>query len=181
MEYEKDCSLLRPFDLEVAAAKRGEVVWSATGGDVAYIAGPNHLESIVVQWPDGRFSITTISNLSMKPLCWVEGKPVYKGDLLWWKPHPASPCIAEKIMDSGFLAYRSSNNEPCGVVHPGGLTWTKPKVKREGWVNICPPNYSRESASCGCGSIYISKEIADEYRTIDRIACVRIEWEEPAI
>ena len=49
-------------------------------------------------------------------------------------------------------------------------------VKREGWINlykiIVLPYEVR------AGSVYRTKQEADEGATVDRIACVRVEWEE---
>lgn len=53
-------------------------------------------------------------------------------------------------------------------------------VKKRGWINIYPASSDEAvSASGGCGNVYKTKELADEYATFDvRIACIEIEWEE---
>lgn len=97
MSY-NDYSLLRPFDLE--AAKRGEPICMADGESAKFLAHePKHPYlkdwGVIVICSRG---ITTYSekglrwrdepsshDLRMAPLCWVEGKPVYKGDKLWHK------------------------------------------------------------------------------------------------
>ena len=59
----------------------------------------------------------------------------------------------------------------------------KPKrVKKEGWVNIYSEKpmrgiyIDRRTTSL----IYLNEEAADEQGAADRIACIRIEWEEDA-
>ena len=125
---EKDYSLLRPFDLE--AAKRGDAIMQeyAPAFIATLAAISKDGRTVFAEFRDGSANAWLTYAVSMAPLCWVEGKPVYKGDVLYWKAQRTSPCIAEKIMDGGWLAFRASDNEPCGLVHPDGLTWTPPKV-----------------------------------------------------
>lgn len=50
-------------------------------------------------------------------------------------------------------------------------------VKKEGWMNI----YSHDGgvfASMRGGPIFDTKELADQNNTDNRIACMRVEWEE---
>jgi hypothetical protein len=49
-------------------------------------------------------------------------------------------------------------------------------VKKEGWVNV----YSKDTCLvCGISNgIYKRKETADNYATSNRVACIRIEWDE---
>lgn len=93
---DNDYSLLRPFDLD--AAKNGEPICMADGKLVKFLAheqGHPYLKDWAVivlspvgvsthkedgqRWQDG----TSSHDLRMAPLCWVEGRPVYKGDKLW--------------------------------------------------------------------------------------------------
>ena len=171
MEYEKDYSLLRPFDLD--AAKRGESICCATGADATYICGPNSLNSIVVQWHDDRFSVMHISNIRMKPLFFVEGKPVYKGDVLF----NTTGAIVRRVVSMRIGCGEVLCEDGIGY-DINELTWSaQPKVKREGWINVYGyhrPAYIHRtrkdadfSATRACGN-------ADNRR----IACVRIEWQE---
>ena len=51
----------------------------------------------------------------------------------------------------------------------------KPKiVKREGWVNV----YKSSVCTALVSNAYPSKESADINKSPDRLACIRIEWEE---
>ena len=95
MSY-NDYSLLRPFDLE--AAKRGESICLRNGNEAKFLAheqGHSYLKDwgVIVlsphgisthsenglRWRDG----TSSYDLCMAPLCWLEDKPVYKGDKLY--------------------------------------------------------------------------------------------------
>lgn len=136
MKHEKDYSLLRPFDIE--AAKRGEAIMLVENGkhlakNATFVAGPDSNGCIILNI-SGRFSRPDRiyrKNIFMAPLAWVEGRPVYRGDVLYWKSQPGAQCIAEKIMEGGWLAFRSDGSQPLGIVHTNGLTWTPPMVKRE--------------------------------------------------
>lgn len=129
-EYEKDYSLLRPFDLE--AAKRGEAIIDTDGDECNYIAGP-HKETaeIVVEFPcDLGFMTCMAQNLRMAPLAWVEGKPVYKGDGLF---HDCGPCVViggpiREDHDLRIKVDRMGFESDAQIPY---LTWTHPKVKRE--------------------------------------------------
>lgn len=167
MEQAKDYSLLRPFDLE--AAKNGALLtggaWTAHlfDGTAAwkYIAGPDVEGNVLVEIIcSGRFNLFPAECFCMAPLCWVEGRPVYPGDNLYWK-------------------------NGCGVFTAGGrmvgvelnsLTWSKPKrtVKKAGWINIYPLSWMDGRA----GAIFQTKTEADSSARSGRIACTRVEWEE---
>lgn len=79
---EKNYELLRPFDLE--AAKRGDAIcWR--DGDVIQDVTITSLGSVCGRWRsddnERLWQDDELDNFRMAPLCWVEGKPVYKGDV----------------------------------------------------------------------------------------------------
>ena len=82
---DKDYSLLLPFDLE--AAKSGEkLIWlkepcALLGESINKPNRPNLGAQYCIEHASG-LSYATSNDLSMAPLCWLEGKPVYKGDVL---------------------------------------------------------------------------------------------------
>lgn len=47
-------------------------------------------------------------------------------------------------------------------------------VKREGWINL----YNRGASYLPPYYVYQTKQEADDGAVVDRIACVRVEWEE---
>lgn len=167
---EKDYSLLRQFDLE--AAKRGDPVCLPDGAPVAYVAGPNRLNTVVCQWRDEQFKLANRGQLRMAPLCWVEDKPVYKGDVLWHIRR--GRIVASHMIDGKFLCEEGIDSGD----RVENLTWTPPRVKREGWVNIYPK--PTEELVASVSHAHASKEKADSLAASGRIACIRIEWEEPA-
>ena len=44
-------------------------------------------------------------------------------------------------------------------------------VKKTGWVNIYPNNRTGIV-------VFLTKEVADHFKDINRVACVYVEWEE---
>jgi len=169
---DKDYSLLRPFDLE--AAKSGEkLIWlkepcALLGESINKPNRPNLGAQYCIEHASG-LSYATSNDLSMAPLCWLEGKPVYKGDIL--RNKLSGTVFVVDIYDDEHDAFSSKSS--ILFFHSRNFTWTKPvtMVKREGWVNIYKG---------ACASKYESKELADTAASHQRIACIRIEWEEPA-
>jgi hypothetical protein len=172
--HQKDYSLLRPFDLE--AAKRGEKICWAENGETA--SEVFFLKSFVLPVFNicveneqvGMFGEDCYFQFKMSPLAWVEGSPVYKGDVLYNRLND------NKVVFDHMCA-------ACNV--ESTFTWQKPKTKREGWVNIVKTNYHgnckeiRDVMIRNC-SIYPDKESAKEWAVHcgDVIATVRIEWNE---
>lgn len=176
-----DFSLLRPFDLE--AAKRGEAICFNDGdGPLEYlgtpVAGDRKNGDWAFRWVrsarplTGNVAIYRAENIRMAPLCWVEGRPVYKGAKLWafGGTHGGRFVTAKRAPDSaGYL--HIEHHSPDATARIDYLTWEPPKVKREGWVNIYPGR-----SFC---VIQSTEERANRAAEQSRIACVRIEWEEP--
>lgn len=105
----KNRELLRPFDLE--AAKRGEpICWSHLDWNVVFIGAATDGQVAYECDGDVGFSRYPEDSFRMKPLCWVEDRPVYKDDVLWNKlcpkyrydaipPNPAKVRIMEKVRE----------------------------------------------------------------------------------
>lgn len=173
---EKDYSLLRPFDLE--AAKCGDKLLWASGDEYPcrYLAGPDGLGDVAFEDSEGYLFVRDASEFSMAPLCWVEGRPVYKGDVLYRPAFGSQEFVADSVERDKdgdvFLRYTNGGRSSWleGPEQMGrDMTWTPPKVKREGWMN-CYKN--------GENSVYPTKEKADRSASYARVACIRIEWEE---
>lgn len=86
------------------------------------------------------------------------------------------------------LVVTDGNERPEMFTHRGkfyeGLAGNDPKdlinipVKREGWINIFP-NLTFPPNVVACTShAFDSEKEADDHATGDRVACIRIEWEE---
>lgn len=166
---DKDYSLLRPFDLE--AAKRGDefvFISPGTGEQKTRKLVAEKNGHLVVDYGD-TFQITTIDfaadGYRMAPLCWVEGRPVYKWDVLWHTARGAE-VIADKVSSHGSLI------EPACTAgdYLSNLTWTPPKVKREGYTLVQK------------ASVHENKADAESFLRLlgepDRWVVCAVEWEE---
>lgn len=163
---EKDYSLLRQFDLE--AAKRGEAICTDDLDNVQYIAGPDEYSNVVLK--TGPYFVLQRHRLRMSPLCWVEGRPVYKGDVLYSDKHGKGVIVEATDFNGGYaIEFEHTKISIEALYFQNRLTWTPPKVKRDGWMN-CYKN--------GENSVYPTKERADRSADYSRVACIRIEWEE---
>lgn len=175
MEHTKDYSLLRPFDLE--AAKRGEAITDSCGGNVVYIDGPDAGGNYAVRI-DGHFAVGSNERLRMAPLCWVEGRPVYKGDVLYMTTgiDAGKPFVPHQF--NGGRLISTLNDTAKHYYRPEYLTWIPPKVKREGFAVIRINLHTREEAEAFLKQFIGMNPIADVMQGEPRV--VHIEWEEPA-
>ena len=183
---EKDYSLLRPFDLEAAKAgadlcdREGCVIYDflGVGGNFygSEAAGVRIKSSPYTDRPHVCFS--PLNALRLAPLCWVEGKPVYPGDMLevelvsrgdWCEATVARSGSAhdgERIIAEG--VGKEIINAPVSMCR-----WPRPKpVKR--WVNIYPGMYLG-FANCST-TVHSTEEAAKrDISNGGSIACVEIE------
>lgn len=183
MEQTKDYSLLRPFDLE--AAKAGAPLFEIymhrskvkTDEEIStYIAGPNNLNEYVISYPTNGYMTYTdsIKDVRMAPLAWVEGKPVYKGDVLYQyyvQDHKNRLVTISDTFTNGignYLTFTEGGNWAMDG-NVSKLTWNKPKVKKSGWMNC----YKHSE-----NSVHPTKTRADLYAISSRTACIEIFWEE---
>lgn len=192
-EIPKDYSLLRKFNFE--AAKRGEFLTNIQESfkyilkscSTKWEGGVENVE-YVIQLVDGydsyEYKVSDLSVLRMLPLCWIEGKPVYKGDVLWRKDKYTDEVI--QVTVESFVEQKYTNIGKHAFLNFEGdidtrldfafstLHWEKPKVKvqKEGWMNI----YHAEGI-WRSKAVFATKEMADEYATGDRIDCVKVQWE----
>lgn len=98
--------------------------------------------------------------LKMLPLFFVEDKPVYPGDALYVKQYGEKWVVTL---------------EDYTQFKPDWCTWNKPKVKKEGWVNI----YKNSIGCVSAGAVYPTKEEAEYYiGGTNVIDTVHIKWEE---
>ena len=125
MEHPQNADPVRPFDLEAAKAGAPVQVVGNTLIPMTYVAGPDSAGKYIFTLSDGRFTrpeACDVERLRMVPLAWVEGRPVYKGDVL----HDA---YGEKVV-------KAANNLPGWLLsesdvtfQANGCTWEKPKPK----------------------------------------------------
>ena len=158
---EKDYSLLRPFDLE--AARDGAAIVALVDGGTkmeprGFVKGPDCMGYCVVVTDEGVYRLGKAHEYRMAPLCWVEGRPVYPGDGLWW-------ILQDKwIVARGYYEHLDViiSVDSNDVASLRKLTWAKPvPIKR--WINIYP------------NTGHSTKAAADQAEAIGRIACIEIE------
>lgn len=165
---EKDYSPLRPFDLE--AAKAGVLLCDKSGFTLAGLlcCTPDSFGCFWV-WVDrigGLVSCLPSESIRLAPLYWVEGKPVYPGDVLW-QTTLSGDVLKRKAKqisaDGSYLEFEETGSWAMdGSVSK--LSWIEPPpkpVKR--WINIYPANS------------FESQDAANEYAMSSRIACIEIE------
>lgn len=169
----KDYSLLRPFDLE--KAKQGEPICWYLNSMVVLFVGISINKEVVYKNQDDFICFTNADKIKMAPLCWLEDKPVYKGDILYRKL-PGTNEIQEltvqsieKCTEDPFIRFEQENQAEYADNRRKNLSWTKPKQKKQGWINVYPARYCYW---------WTSKEEADSAARRHRISCVPFEYEE---
>lgn len=180
MNYE----LLRPFDLE--AAKAGAKITDMGMIEHAFAAEAGPDGGMAVRDPQGNVFVMDLSEARMVPLAWVEGKPVYPGDVLYWNDNSTKPgskfTAGNRVLPEGLVMGSSTTTKGAtftyGGMYAAQLTWTLLKVKKEGWINVYPANGASQGAPICGGCVHATKEKADRDAILDRIACIHIEWEE---
>ena len=175
MNYE----LLRPFNLE--AAKAGAKITDKTEIEHTFAAEAGADGDMAVRDPQGNVFVMHLPEARMVPLAWVEGKPVYRDDVLYVKNHTGrtgSVVTAEFAENGdGYCRFRTYNGA-VPLILLSELTWNPPKVKKEGWINLYPANGASQGAPICGGCVHATKEKADRDASLDRTACIHIEWEE---
>ena len=166
---EKDYSLLRPFDLEAAKAGAKLFCINSENGETECTFIQKAGDELCIHFERFGFSIhDETDSLRMAPLCWVEGKPVYPGDVLErenWKAF-----IPDMVAISGEL--RMSGEGLPSYLKPEQLRWPRPKpVKR--WINVYPGMY-RDGGPCST-TMHSTKEAAEADLMHGSIACIEIE------
>ena len=121
--------LLRP--VVFAELKVGDKLVSpeGRGATVTYIA-PNFAVLRFTDNTEGApFDGYLERTFRLHPLCWVEGKPVYPGDTLYYKDDPTWKHNEEGVIASGIRGDELHFHG--GIAFPIDIaTWTKPQLKR---------------------------------------------------
>ena len=130
MDHPQNADLLRPFDLE--AAKAGAPVQIlGRAPKLTYVAGPDSIGRYIFTVPGGRFThpyTCEVERLRMVPLFWVEGRPVYKGDQLWYEgTAPGKWVVADHPSDR--LGWTTCDDGYHRAIEY--MNWEEPKPKTE--------------------------------------------------
>lgn len=117
------------------------------------------------------------------PLCEVEGRPVFKGDVLWNKNHPHLRYDVSKV--EGGIVYTEKNETGSICERQELLTWVHPKpqkVKRKGFIAIGKASVKNGTATAYTSNIFQTEESARN-NFPDGSACVasviEVEFEDP--
>lgn len=174
-----DYSLLRPFDLE--AAKAGEpICWFDNAEHVKFMLCSGDDGEHCVRMEDGNLALACFCDIRMSPLAWVEGKPVYRGDVLYWNRPGYYKFIVKKVTEAYIYGESTVyDNEKSTEMLAGSLTWNPPKVKREGWIAINTNDGPTGPVKAYCSHILETKEQAQNYK-VDSFTVIKVEWEEEA-
>lgn len=78
--------LLRPFD-PTQVINGAKVCTKDYNVNIKYITGPNALGYVVIQYATcrGEYDIIEQSKLRLAPLSWKDGKPIYWGDIIYYR------------------------------------------------------------------------------------------------
>lgn len=127
-EVQRQYRLLREFNLEQAQNGETFTYHLYYEKELKYLSKSK--DGVVFAEDSAGCGMTTMAAyLKMKPLCWVDGKPVYKGDKLWYKSkadnnyyqHEAWSITSDHLFDEGSF----------GFVAVSLLTWDKPHVHQD--------------------------------------------------
>ncbi len=117
---------LRKYDL--TSVKIGDKVLGWEPGEVIAVYGSN----VVIGWDsdDGKTVVTYLANydhgIYLAPLCWVEDKPVYKGDTLYWQ-NGKQVTVLRLNGDGTFLLFEEGGSwSTDGRISK--LSWTDPTI-----------------------------------------------------
>lgn len=147
-----------------------------------FVAGPDDDDDVCLRYTcqcSGRETlfVCSVSELRRAPLAWVEGKPVYRGDVLY---RGTSQVVVIGAANET-VAVETVAGAVGDLAGTSDLTWepVKPKTKRKGWINLYAnsegdkPMVSRHVCLTRCAA----DELADMVRS-ERLACIEVEWEE---
>lgn len=168
----KKLNELRPFDLE--AAKAGATLYDMQDHLVytlAAEAGPDG--DAGVRSLEGNVFTQNYRNLRMAPLCWVEDRPVYKGDVLWNKMHPSLRYDVDYVTEYGTVM-TVPNETGSYSDHPESLTWTRPYLCLvEGMpVHVGSVLFSKDGDEVTVEGLWSNGDI----RTTHGIRCGCVRW-----
>lgn len=168
-------SLLRDFNLDEMLAG-SKVCWRDDGEEAieAFFVNdhviPVFKSNFLKTSPQcGCFNLKEANDyLRMSPLGWVEEKPVYRGDVLYFRNN-----------DTRDLNVMCNFYGDCYLVAPDGetfdlnknidqLTWEKQKIQKRGWMN---------KYESGISVVYPTKELA-ELSSRGQVKSVGISWVE---
>ena len=181
--------VLRQFN--PATASIGDTVITIGNNKGIYRGCTSDQTSCLIDYPY-IYGLVQTKDIFQAPLCYVEDKPVYVDDVVyytsgeWWysmrvtgrNSHVTDNenTLQGIVVDVGTFTWKQTHESwaPANM-----FSWTKPKVMitKTGWINIypsCRPDCSTETGVV----IYNSKTDADEGAGRERIASIQITWQQ---
>ena len=122
-----DYNLLRPAVLK--DLKEGDAILHADCEDEITVKYKGDLQ-VLFEYSKGPAQLLAIDSqhsFKLKPLCWVEGKPVYKGDKLYWGPKIASALEVRGMSMDYALGVPVIVFTSGARFLPKSVSWTSPK------------------------------------------------------
>jgi hypothetical protein len=147
-----DYKLLRDFNLEDAKAGAG-ICSGRLMTDLTFIAA--HKNSVFVELSALTDALLLHSEeVKMKPLFWLEGEPVYKGDVVYHVNLGEGVIVSADDWEETIVNF-GNGDEWC---YRPLLSFAKPKTERKGWINIwkCSSSIGVSTGS----QVYANKEAA---------------------
>lgn len=118
-----------------ADAQPGLQLITLSGSAAELVAGPDAKGYYVIldEKDCGEFTLARRSGIAPAPLAWLDDKPVYPGDVLWWHNDGVwEEHVADHWYDDCEAFIADENNQWVGLY---SLHWSPPaKVKKEAWA-----------------------------------------------
>lgn len=136
MNEQRDYSLLRLFDMDAAMAG-APLAWGRTALKCRFLGESKNTPNFDNRGAqfciehEGGLAYSYADDLFMAPLCWVEGRPVYRGDVLYHPRHGEGKVIEDRRYCGGAAIKYEAAGTAVAIDAPyfyDGLTWTPPKT-----------------------------------------------------
>lgn len=164
----RNYSLLRTPQTPEDFAK--PLLLKSSGKSVDYIGRlRGSVSPIVIQFEDNLSCRCKEDDLGIEPVCWIETKPVYPEDQLYY----CKSIVTILQHQSSYVTnVNISHNGQQSIVDQSALTWTKPvpkPVTYTRWLNIYDTTMDSSNVK-----LRETRALADQYAGDDRIDCIQI-------
>lgn len=179
-------ALLRPFDAE--KAKQGHSIYCIVGASIkraancTYVAGPDILDRVCVSHEGNRLEVLYHRALRLNPLFWLEGKPVYEGDELYYENFGKVKVDKLSNAEGVVLVTYGKESEHSDYLNILTLSWEDSRVEKEGWINLFRTSHGVVLTSKVFDTEEQAKERAAQYgqgfSSLEILDTVKITWKE---
>ena len=167
--------LLREFDAANCCVGTKVIYADFNKGEIC--SPLNRLNEFIVNYEEDGYIVhakCTEKNLRLLPMTWLEGKPVYKGDTLYYKGSD----IALLKQGTSLIIIDTRLPNFAVLIDAGGFQRIIP-FDALSWKNIQVPIVHTRWINCypnGFTAHHKSKEEADSQAEADRCDCICIHW-----